>query len=68
MLPGMAGYRFGLWLATVCLILGGLGLIGALSDRNILGVVSSIIVVWGSYSMIRGLRRRIGLRYDARHS
>jgi hypothetical protein len=52
-------YRVSLFLATVCFIAGVLMLVGSLRYPGGIGLIVAAIVVWGSLSLIRGLRRRI---------
>jgi hypothetical protein len=52
-------YRVALFLATLCFIAGVLLLFGSLRYPGGVGLIAVAIVVWGSFSMIRGLRRRI---------
>jgi hypothetical protein len=52
-------YRVALFLATLCFIAGVLMLFGSMRYPGGGGLIFVGIVVWGSFSMIRGLRRRI---------
>jgi hypothetical protein len=65
----VAGYRVALWLSTIAFLVGALAFAGSLiQPQNPLAIICSLIVLLGSLSLIRGLRLRLGLRYDARHS
>jgi hypothetical protein len=52
-------YRVALFLATLCFIAGVLMLFGSMRYPGGIGLIVAAFVVWGSFSMIRGLRRRI---------
>jgi hypothetical protein len=52
-------YRVSLFLATLSFIAGVLMLFGSWRYPGGVGLIVAAIVVWGSLSLIRGLRRRI---------
>jgi hypothetical protein len=52
-------YRVGLFLSTLCFMAGLLMLFGSLRYLGGIGLIVAAMAVWGSFSMIRGLRRRI---------
>jgi hypothetical protein len=54
----IASYRGGLFLATLCFMAGVALLIASVSGSG-LGLVAAVIIIVGSMSLIRGLRRRI---------
>jgi hypothetical protein len=56
----VAFYRLGLFLATLSCLAGIALLIASVHDSS-LGLVAAVIIVLGSLSLIRGLRRRIFL-------
>jgi hypothetical protein len=51
-------YRVSLFVATLCLLLGFVIVIVSLFHPG-LGLVFGAIILLGSYSLVRGLRRRI---------